>query len=675
MDASVRSRSAVLWYAGALVLVGFVLYANSLDASFHFDDHQHIERNRTIETFSRTWQAMVRSQRPLVKLTLAANYALGGRKVLGYHLVNIAIHVLAALVLMGLVRRTASAWKAARAAPPAERRPPQPDSVAGSAGAAAGASSADPALPAGPDAGAESSTPRANEAPARPGDLQEEAAWLGFAVALLWLAHPLQTQAVTYIIQRTESLMALFYLLTVYSVVRRAERPSGTGWSVAAVFFCVLGMASKEVMVTAPLVALLVDRTFFAGSFVAALRRRWGLYLALAGTWALALAIVGFKRLFEQEGTAGFGAQGVHVVAWWHYALSQPGVILHYLRLVIWPHPLCFDYGWPAATDALDVVLPTLAIGALLAGTVAALRRRSWLGVVGASFFLVLAPSSSVLPIADLAVEHRMYLALAPVVALLVIVLNAALEATAAAGWSRVFVVGLAALLGLVTIRRNQDYRTELRLWQTVVETAPDHYRGHNNLAKELLAQERWAEAVEHYKRALELHPGIAEGHRNLGQALMTIGRAALKEGRRPLYDQLLRRSIDQQRKALALKPDLAEAHADLAVALIDLAREDRRRGHKDEAARKRDEAIRHCREALRLQPRNALTHGTLGAALFTKGDRTQAIYHFRRALKLQPDYQAYQNLAYALEKTGQHLEARKYAAKADVLKRRLPAP
>ena len=195
----------------------------------------------------------------------------------GYHAVNLAIHVLAAWTLFGVTRRTLLL-------PPLHYR----------FGLAA--------------------TP------------------LALAVAMLWTLHPLQTEAVTYVIQRTEALAGLFYLLVLYCVVRGAMSTRSIFWYIAATVSCLLGMATKEVMATAPLLVLLYDRTFLAGSFREALRRRFGLYLALAATWTVVPALL-FSTGFY-GGTAGFAVQKF---TWWSYLLTQSGVIVHYLRLAFWP--------------------------------------------------------------------------------------------------------------------------------------------------------------------------------------------------------------------------------------------------------------------------------------------------------------------------------------------------
>src|SRR5437870_3823031 len=123
---------------------------------------------------------------------------------------------------------------------------------------------------------------RTREGEPLPARYAEGAPWLAAAVAAIWLVHPLQTERVTYVIQRAEALMGLFFLLTLYFLVRGALSPRRKAWYLAAVLACVLGMGSKEVMSVAPLVALLYDRVFLSSSFKTLIRERWKLYFNLA---------------------------------------------------------------------------------------------------------------------------------------------------------------------------------------------------------------------------------------------------------------------------------------------------------------------------------------------------------------------------------------------------------
>ncbi len=242
---------------------------------------------------------------------------------------------------------------------------------------------------------------------------------LAFSITLLWILHPLQTESVTYVSQSAESLMGLLYLLTLYCLVRRAEADGQGGrlWQCLCVAACLLGMGTKEVMVSAPLVALLYDRAFLSGSFRDAWRRRRPLYSCLAATW-LPLALLVLST-HGRGGTAGFGSG---VSPWPSYAMNQLQAIVHYLGLCFWPQPLIFDYGSVLSPPTLRVLPYALAIAGLLALTAWGLLRRPVLDFLGACFFLILAPSSSIIPVAtEKMAEHRMYLPLIPVVLLVVV--------------------------------------------------------------------------------------------------------------------------------------------------------------------------------------------------------------------------------------------------------------
>ena len=301
--------------------------------------------------------------RPLLNLSFAVNYAISGLNVWSYHAANLAIHVLAALLLFGILRRTFLLPRWAEFL---------------------SAAFAEPALRLG---------------------------CLALAIALLWAIHPLQTESVTYIVQRAESLVGLFYLLTLYCFIRGATSGRGRSWYAAAVLACLLGMASKEVMVSAPLMVLLYDRAFLAGSFREAWRRRYGVYLALASTWLLLgwLVIVAGNR----GGSAGFGAG----VGSWAYLCTQFGAIVHYLKLSVWPHPLLLDYGPDTVPMTLEILPDAILVVLLGLATLVALWRWPKIGFLGAWFFAILAPTSSIVPVATQVVaEHRMYLPLAAVV-------------------------------------------------------------------------------------------------------------------------------------------------------------------------------------------------------------------------------------------------------------------
>jgi protein O-mannosyl-transferase len=564
---------------GLLALAAIAAYAGSFSGAFVFDDLAAIVRNPTIRHFSTALSPPVETTvggRPLVNLSLALNYAISGTQIWSYHALNLLIHILAGLTLFGVVRRTLARTGTGGA--------PHPDLLA-------------------------------------------------FVVALLWIVHPLQTESVTYIVQRAESLMGLFYLLTLYCFIRGVTEGR---WLWLSVLCCLLGMATKEVMVTAPVMVLLYDRAFVSGSFREAWRLRQRLYLGLAATWLLlGWLMVGTAG---RGGTAGFGT----AVPWWAYALTQFRAIAHYLRLSFWPHPLVADYGRTLGGSPPEVAFDMVVVGLLFAATLRGLWRRPQFGFVGAWFFLILAPSSSVVPVAtEIIAEHRMYLPLAAVLVVGVLALDALVTRIP---W--LIVCGIAALgFGLMTARRNEVYRNSLSLWADIVAKVPENAGAHNNFGNLLFEQGLVADAVVQYREALRLVPEYADAHYNLGLALAKTGQLA--------------EAIDNYQAALRFRPDDGHIHNSYGLALLRLDRPDEA-AQQFEAAERSDpgladahvnrgnvlvqlnresDAIGEYDEALRLDPGAADVHNNLGVLLVRSGRLPEAESHFREALRLLPDY------------------------------------
>ena len=564
------------WMPLVVIAAGLLAYYNSFTGPFIFDDVPSIQENLTIRHLWPIWRPLSPPHnggitvegRPLINLSFAVNYAFGGAEVRGYHLVNLMIHILAGLTLLAVVRRTLLQPKLR------ERF-----------GAAADG--------------------------------------LALAVAVLWTAHPLQTESVTYIVQRAESIVGLFYLLTLYCFIRGTASPLPRWWYTLCLSSCALGMASKEVMASAPLMVLLYDRTFVSGSFEEAWRRRRSLYVALAATWIL---LGYFVFIHGNYGNAANNAR-ITGIGRWPYLLAEPGVILHYLHLSVWPNPLCFDYyGWPLAGTGLSVLLPVLAVALLLGLIALSLKANSAWGFVGAWFFLILAPSSSVIPLDSPAYEHRMYLPLATAVTLMVMGIYTLLGRRSVP----VF-LGLAAGLVFLTTQRNEVYRSELSIWSDTVAKRPNNARAHYNLGNDLAAAGRVPEAIGHYQQALRLKENNPEAHTNLGLALFGLGRR----------DE----AMEQWEWALRLNPDFAAAHNNLGNALLALG--------------KAQEAIDHFEQALRSRPDGAELHYNVGNALVRLGKRPEAIAQWEWALRLDPDFApAHNNLGNALLGSGKVQDA-----------------
>jgi Tfp pilus assembly protein PilF len=536
---------------GLLVLATLAAYHNTFKVPFLLDDAINIVENDTIQGAS--WSAVLfppsqvyTAGRPLLNVSYALNHAVGGLSVTGYHIANLGIHLASALVLWALVRRALAL----------------------------------------------------RDGPAEP---EEAAPRIAFFAALLWALHPIQTVCVTYLSQRAESLMGLCYLLTLYCFIRgvTTSRPL---WSVLAVACCGFGMLAKEVMVTAPVMVLVFDRTFVSGSFRAAWRARAPFYLCLAATWAVALALMITSRVADRG--VGYTATS----HWLDYPRIESGAVLRYLGLAFWPNPLVFDYGREIPIPAAGLSLVNLLVLALLlAGIGLALYRRKVLGFLGCWFFLILAPTSSVVPVTGQPIaENRLYLSLAA-------------PALAAAWAGSRFLRGRKGLLaltaaalalGALTVARNRVYHTAFGVWADTVAKRPGNSRAHLHYGICLLEANRLPEGtreLEHY--TLQLDPANGEAHANLGYV-------AVQQKR---FDQ----ALSHFQAAVTRLPGNATIRSNYGNVLF-------RVGHWEEA-------LPQFLEAVRLRPTLLAARLNAGILLSRLGRPAEAVTMFEETLRLYP--------------------------------------
>jgi tetratricopeptide (TPR) repeat protein len=555
------------WLLGLLLILLVVLaYANTLHGPFTYDDYNDVLENTSIRHLWPLWEVFrVPGQgfmtRPVANLTFALDYALGGPKPFWFHLTNLLVHLGAALALLGLVRRTLVC-------------------------------------------------------PVFQGRFAGTAPTLALVIAGVWGLHPLATEAVAYITQRYESLASLFMLLTLYALVRSVDSPHRHLWEGLTALACLGALGSKEIAVSLPLLALLYDRTFLAGTFRGAWRARRPLYLALLLDWAL-FAYVQTHPI--PRPFAGFGL----ATPWWRYALNQPAIILHYLRLTIWPHPLVFDYFWRVVTAWRPLLPGWAAVGGLLGFTGWALVRRPRLAFLPACFFAILGPTSSFMPILDLADEYRMYLPLATVIAALVVGLHALWLHFQAGSprQQRVFrilvttsLIGITTAFGVMTYLRNEDYLDPMDLWGSVAAAAPDNPRGHNNYAFHLALAGYLPQALKEYTKAIALAPGMAMFHSNYGLALTRAGQ----------YEK----GLKQLRMAVELDPTTSKYVDNLGFTLL-------LKGSIASAAT--------CFETARqMNPKDDLALAGLASVLQAKHENPQALDDLQQAIALNPYYPGY---------------------------------
>jgi protein O-mannosyl-transferase len=552
--------------AAAITLSALLLlaYHNSFHGPFVLDDGPAILENSSIRNL---WQlgdvlmpdlegGVTTKGRPILNFSFAVDYALNGYAVFGYHVVNLLIHFIAGLTLFGIIRRTF-----------------QQKITSTRYGA--------------------------------------DAFGLALVASALWTLHPLQTAAVTYIVQRGESLTGLFYLTTLYAFIRARGSKHPRLWFAGSILSCLAGMGTKEVMVSAPIMVLLYDRTFIAGTLSKALRQNWRYYTVLASTWLLLAALI--LGVSGRGSTAGFET----TVTPWHYLLTQCWAVIHYLRLVFLPVPLVFDYGF-GIVDGLSVVWWQASVMLILAGgTAIALWKQPILGFVGFWFLAILAPSSSFVPIASQTIaEHRMYLPLIAPVLLLVCVLHYYTIL-----WAKPILWLLAVTCTSLTIARNGDYISELSIWQDTVAKRPDNARAHLNYGRAKLQRGQITEAITAFKAATKIAPRFYEPHYNRGLALSQLGH------------QL--EAIEQFQTALRIKPDLAEAYLNIANIMFEMER--------------LSEAGRYYESAISLKPNLAATRSSYGNYLIHEGRPRDALKQCEIAIQLDPNLtDAYLNAAAA---------------------------
>ncbi len=583
------------WVAAALIIAcGVAAYHAVLPYPFIYDDEPAIQQNQHIRSLFDPPSALRAPPfsppdgRPLVAVSLALNYAVGGLAPAGYRAVNVLIHLLAALVLFGIVRRTL-------------RRP-----------------ALEPTFGAAADA-------------------------LAALVAMMWVAHPLQPESVTYVSQRTASLAGLLYLCTLYCVIRSQDAPRRRLWASLAVASCALGLLSKEIVATAPVVVMLYIWAFADGSRVAALRRNAGLLLALFAMWAIPIYLLGpwspyAQRVVFSGTTPPPPEHAPQGSAAFNYALNQCWVLVDYAWHAVWPANLVIDYGFPKQLGIGDVWLAgVLVVGAVI-GTLVLFAIRPAIGFPLLAALMILAPTSSVVPIyTEVGAERRMYLPVAGILAMIVIGGFALLRKgqsdvrRVAAGLAVVAVVALVVR----TVVRNRDFSSAVACWTSAVEATPDNYRAHLNLgAAHLFASmsARGPALVEHrtqaeaaLKHTLEVRSSTTEAAANLGFLLKSQGR----------IDEAIRyyEMATKDRPRAMIDADLCGLYT--------------QRGRLDDARRVGS-------RALEAEPNNPTALVNVGVLVGMEGDGIDALPYFRKAIAAKPDYApAHANLGMVLSRKG----------------------
>ncbi len=540
--------------------------------------------------------------------TLAVNYAIHGLNIWGYHAVNVAIHLVCMQLVYMIIRRTLLLpyWQGRFREPTAART--------------------------------------------------------AALASILWGVHPLLTETVDYVSQRTELLAGMFCLLTMYFSIR-AWSSQRWPWYVAAVAATATGQLAKEQVAAIPIAVLVYDIIFLYASPSAALRRRAAFYAGLGATWSVFAFLTSFG---PRAATVGFGLG----MSPWDYLRTQAGVLVHYIRLAFWPHPLSISYAdWPMEHSWVQSAPSGIFILALIALTAWAVFRRRWPGFAGAWFFLLLAPTSSFVPIiTEIAAERRMYL---PLLSIVVVIVgfgmwmhNAILRARPGFLWTRPALAAVVAIItmgaSIATINRNRQFQSIERILSATLQARPADELARGALMQDLATRGQMERARSLYEEGIRLNPTSESMHHNWGECLALSGEVetAIREfetvlqinpandrAQRRLGQLLLRQgrawdAVKNLSAGLQKAPAYSGAFNNLGVALASLHRT--------------DEAISSFRTAIELDPTLVDAHFNLGTVLSKTGQCQEARSKLNNAVHLAPNDVAIRtSLAETLEKCG----------------------
>jgi tetratricopeptide (TPR) repeat protein len=612
--------------------LGFLIYSNTFQSPFVFDDKLRILDNPAIRleelSAQRLWDAAFGKysarSRPVGNISFALNYYFHGYEPAGYHLVNITVHIISGILLWLFLSKTLGL-------------------IYG-----------------------------------RPG--QNGAEWIALAAALLWLANPVQTQSVTYIVQRLNGMAAMFFLLSFVSYLngRLATRKRRRrAWFIGSALAWLLALGCKQNTATLPFFIFLYEWYFFQDLSLDWLKRNLKfIFIIMAIFVILAFLFLGTKPAARLTTMSDFANQEFTIS---ERLLTQLRVVIYYLGLIIFPHPsrlnLDHDFGlshslFNPATTLLSLfgIIGLIALGIFLA------RKQRLTSFCIFWFLGNLIIESSVIPLAII-FEHRLYLPSMLVWLVPIMLFYRYLKIR----WLPTVVsCALIVFFSYWTFERNKVWQDNTTLWADCVKKSPNKARPYSNLGAAQKLQNKTEEAVQNFLKALQLDPDFEHAHNNLGiildeqgkideaivhfrraveikpnfaKALNNLGTVLLKQDK-------TNEAIEHFRKALQVSPNFALAHSNLGLAHVkqgkideavenflsalqmnpDLAEAQFSLGDAYSKQGRPEQAIFRFQQALKLDPNHALAHNNLGGHLLSQGKIDDALTHFNRALEINPD-------------------------------------
>ncbi len=605
VDSRLAGRPFLLLVPLLFTLLGFLLYFNSLDVPFYFDDAQNIETNIGIQLEEITWSGLKQAAvskiptRAVAYITFAVNYYFGGEQVAGYHVVNIVIHVINAILVFWLIHLTLQL----------------------------------------PVLGIDS----------------RDAALVAFFAALLWLVNPVQTQTVTYIVQRWNSLAVMFYLAAflMYIRGRLASTPVRkwllfTGCAISGL----LGLFTKEITAILPFFILLYEWFFFQN-----LRRAWlwrnlvfiGMMLFIFGIIAyLYTGPYFFKPLMDFN-------LPEYTNRWFtpeERLLTEPRVVLFYLGVLLFPAPsrLNLDHDFPlsyALWDPPDTFFAILALAALFAFAVLGARRYRLLAFCILWYLGHLVIESSVIGL-EIIFEHRSYL---PSIGVFLLVVSLAFQIRIPRRMVAAGLCALAALWSFWTIERNAVWGDPVIFWSDAVAKSPSLARPYFSLGAAYASAEKFDAAMTQFTRAIQVHDQYKTRP------------TAARPRHLTTYDLIQARSYTERGKILSLQGELDEAKSDLDQAIRiapgKAASAYLFRGAIYHHQGDRDAAMKDYSMVIQLKPEDDEAYEYRGDLRYQMEDYPGAVSDYRTLTELKPDDpDAYTRLGIVLIEMNKYNEA-----------------
>jgi tetratricopeptide (TPR) repeat protein len=614
-----------------VTIVCIITYSHSFHAPFVFDDYRSIVENHIIKKIDNFFSAdtaisILQSNRYIGYLSFAMNYKIHGLDVTGYHIFNIAIHILNAFLVYSLVLLTFKT--------PFLRN----------ANNANDGRSISPSL-------------------------------LAFVTGLLFAVHPLQTQSVTYIVQRYVSLATFFYLVSLIAYINArlvSRRTSIIVFYTFSFLSAVLAMNTKQIAFTLPIVIILYELMFFEGE------RKWrilSILPLLLTMLIIPVSLIGIdKPLGEVIGDVSEVTRAHTDMSRGDYFFTQCRVLITYMRLFFFPINQNLDYDFPIITSFFNkTVLPSfLFLLSLFSGAIWLLIKskttNSYLRMISFGilwFFVTLSVESTVIPIRDVIFEHRMYLpAIGIIISIAVSLVLFSHSITTESFKANKIIIALfgitVILFSSATYERNSIWRDVVILWKDVLRKSPEKARGYNNLGLVLNSKGMSKEALTYLNKSVGLDPEYAPAYLNLGVSYVQEGEVdkaikyfnvarELRPDHAVAYNNLglaywtkgfTAKAVDNFETAIQLNPASAEAHANLGLAYGRMGLI--------------DSAMESLGKALDINPDYPQAHNNMGIAYWTEGFTDKAKESFRHAIQLNPAYvEAHINLGDAYYLSG----------------------